>query len=226
MPDGLHLNVTRSQTTPSSQMGKVGKFQEINQSAKNLIAKYIDTRFGTPSTTTKEKIERFNKLWDPLEQKYRENPSEREEILKELERLHDELLDTLTRSPSQRKLTVPNRLDSPQEQVKEEIAKTKERIAENAKKAEEIKKRWDSTPGLEMRFRLLNSNGQGNDTTIQNSAKELLGNFNLFSNYLVYVAPNGAIKETSEEINKHLLRNDLSENTKKLLRELSKKLGF
>lgn len=229
MVDNVSSNSPR-QTDIRSQSARAGGFEEVNKDVKALIAKYTDTKFGGPSRETLATVEKFNKLWNPLEKEYRENPSKREKTLGELEKLYAELADKFTRSPAFRQLERPNRLDTPQEQakVKIEVAKTKERMANNTKKAIEIQRKWDSTPGLEMRYRLLKSDGQGSDYTIQSATKEFLDKdkFTLLHDYLVYAAPEGSIKELEKQINLQLERNNLSQDTKKLLGELSKKLGF
>lgn len=198
------------------------QYKEITTSVQNLLEKYGKN----PDANTKAKIDRFNKLYNPLVEQYKKNPAKRTDTVRELGALKEELIDALTYSPYMRELKGPNRLDTQAEQteVRKARAEREQKLEENKRRKEETSKKWDEVPGLEMSYRILQSNGQGSNQTIKTSAKRLLDNSSLLIDLLVYVKSFSEIEGLKREIDLQLRRNDLDTETKSLLTQIKEKV--
>lgn len=218
--------VTISSNGPQSKSSVEERYKKVESEVNAILKKYGTAKNQATLFNPATQIKRFKDLYNPLIEKYKKEPANREKTLTELEKLSDELFDALPRSPYMRELTRRNRLDNDAEHkiVLEETAKRRKVGEEIKRKAANVQAEWDKVPALEMRYRIIKSNGQGLDATIKDSAKDLLKNYNLLYNMLVYVHPSGETKTLVQQIDLHLQRGNLEPETKDLLKKLKSKL--
>lgn len=125
---------------------------------------------------TQERIEQWYRLRTDLKERFDREISQRADIVQEMQQMNEELADALTRRTHNRKLTRPNRFDTPEEQeeVRRESAdyhrylaeqkdtRTSEReTRERASRADE--EQFDAL-GLEIPWRLARAGGSEQTT--------------------------------------------------------------
>lgn len=128
------------------------------QEAKNVLeGKYAQN----PSEETKKKLALFERSFD--EQYKRFKRGEHNEALKEMEKITEEIWESLTRSPRMRRLKGDNRFDDP---------KTQKEIQEIWKNRDWLRKTEEATH-VEIMYRLLLAKEAG-DETIMSKVNEFL----------------------------------------------------